>query len=108
MYMTILYSAEQRELGRTYAIGNQEYLERTDEAAFPVLSGVSRTDYEVFGQDDMPRLLLEVQALLASKLLGAAAMKHVAEVENLATQCAATPGATLCITPFHPDAPDSE
>ncbi len=99
MFTIILQNTKNDEIERVSVVGNELYLQQEDETAFPYLSELSDSSYDVFGQSDMGDLIEELKKI-RKILLEDHHKEHVDKIIDLALCCMNTTGYRLCFTPF--------
>ena len=99
MFTIILQNTKNDEIERVSAVGNELYLQQEDDTAFPYLSELSGSSYDVFDQSDMVNLIEELKKI-RKILLDDNNRQHIDKIIDLALHCMNSTGYKLCFTPF--------
>ncbi|MCQ4087546.1 hypothetical protein [Saccharibacillus sp. JS10] len=102
---TILLQAENYEVIEELSSieGDEEYLiQEVDSEKFPLLSGLSTTEYLPVISEWMPYLMRELDFLI-DQVQDIRSLEHLKKIKELAKKCKELEGSFLFITPFELD-----
>ena len=97
MISIVLEDVNCRIVTRICQIGNEDCLVGNED--LELLSGISESSYSVFGPDNMPKLIGELE-LLKTEVGHEQQIKHLDEIIALANQCRSEKNLVLSFTPF--------